>query len=83
MAGLKEITLELEGVKDLALLSNRDDSVWLVVPPFRWYEFATLIWWYLFPTDKRGFVTLKLYGGRTVRTRVLKLATRHVRVSGF
>ncbi len=58
MSGLKEVTLEMEGARDLALIAN-NDSVWLVVP-LRWWDFATFIWWFFMPWDKKAKVKLSL-----------------------
>lgn len=82
MAGLKNIELEVEGVKDLALISTVDDSVWLVVP-IRWWDLATLIWWLFCPADRRAKVRLTLYGGQTSRFRAVRVASRYARVSGI
>ncbi len=84
MASLKSIELEVESVKDLALISS-DDAVWLVVP-VRWWDLSTLLWWLLCPADKRALV--KLTVGSTdeatqkVRFRAIRVASRHMRVRG-
>lgn len=82
MAGLKSIELELEGVKDLALISRADDSIWLVVP-IRWWDLATLIWWFFCPSDKRAKVRLTLHDGSKVSCRAMRVASRHVFIRGF
>ena len=82
MSALKSIELELEGTRDLALISG-DDSVWLVVP-LRWWDLATLAWWLLVPMDRRAKVKLTMIGsGERVSFRAVRVATRHVRVRGF
>lgn len=82
MAGVKSIELQVAGIKDLALVSNADDSVWLVVP-IRWWDLATLIWWLFCPSDRKATVTLTMSGGEKVKFRTVRVASRHVRVRGF
>jgi hypothetical protein len=81
VAALKQIELELEGTKDLALIAN-DDSIWLVVP-IRWWDLATLVWWVFAPSDRKAGVTLKMHDGSKVRFRAVRVASKHVRVRGF
>lgn len=81
MSGLKTIELELAGTKDLALI-GADDSIWLVVP-LRWWDLATLFWWFLCPKDKKATVRLTLVDGKKVSFRAVRVASRHVRVRGF
>lgn len=85
MAALKSIELELEGTKDLALVGG-DDSVWLVVP-IRWWDLATLLFWLFLPADRKGhaMLTIKDSPGveKKVRFRVVRVATRYVRVRGL
>lgn len=82
MTGLKSIELELEGAKDLALISSADDSVWLVVP-LRWWDLSTLIWWLFCPIDKKATIKLNLYDNKTVHCKAVRVATRHVNIRGF
>ena len=82
MSALKSIELELEGTKDLALIS-RDDSVWLVVP-LRWWDLSTIVWWLFVPTDRKTKnVCLTMAGGEKVKFRAVRVASRHVRIRGF
>lgn len=81
MAGVKSIEVELEGTKDLALISS-DDSVWLVVP-LRWWDFATLLWWLLCPADRKSKVTLTLTDKKKVQFRAVRIASRHIRARGL
>lgn len=80
MSGLKEIELQQEGTKDLALIGN-DDAVWLVIP-LRWWDFATLLFWIFLPSDRKARVTLTMHNGTKASFRVVRVATRHVRVRG-
>lgn len=80
MAGLKAIEIEVESVKDLALIAS-DDSVWLVVPK-RWWDLATLIWWLFCPQDRKALVKLTLTNEERVSFRAIRVATRHARVRG-
>lgn len=69
MAALKRIELRIEGTRDLALISNQDDSVWLVIPT-RWWDLATLLWWFLLPHDRKARATLTLDTGAKISVRV-------------
>lgn len=82
MAGLKSVELEVQEVRDLALISGADDSVWLVVP-VRWWDLATLIWWLLCPADRKARVRLTMHDGAKVGFRAVRVASRHVRIRGF
>lgn len=81
MAVVKEISVEVAGAKDLALIGN-DDAVWLVVP-LRWWDLSCLLFWFFLPADRRAYVTLRMGGGERVRLRAARVATKHVRVSGL
>jgi len=81
MAGLKQIEVEVDGVKDLALVAA-DNAVWLVVP-LRWWDLATIFWWLLMPSDKRASVKLTMTDGAKVNFRAVRVATRHVRIRGL
>lgn len=81
MAGVKSVELQLDGINDLALL-GQDDSIWLVVP-LRWWDLATVIWWWMCPADKRAKVTLTMVDGKKVNVRAIRVATKHVRVRGL
>ena len=82
MASLKSIEVQVEGTKDLALISAADDSVWLVVP-LRWWESSTLLWWLFAPTDRKARVSLILFGGERASFRAMRVASRHVRIRSF
>ncbi len=83
MAALKSIELEVQGAKDLALINNADDSVWLVVP-LRWWDLATLLFWFFVPTDKKANVSLAFHGSaKKVKFKAVRVATRFVRVRGM
>jgi hypothetical protein len=81
MAGLKAVEIEVEGTRDLALIST-DDSVWIVIP-HRWWDLATLIWWVFCPVDKKARVKLTMHGGEKVTFWAARVATRHVRLRGM
>jgi hypothetical protein len=82
MSALKAIELELSGTRDLALISERDSSVWLAVP-LRWWDLATLIWWLFAPADRKAEVRLTLGDGSKVKLKAVRVASRHVRVRGI
>lgn len=82
MSALKSIALEVEGARDLALISS-NDAVWLVVP-LRWWDLATLVWWLFVPADRKAKnVMLTLDSGERVKFRAVRVASRHMRVRGF
>jgi hypothetical protein len=80
MSGLKEIELERDGTKDLALIDSQD-AVWLVVP-FRWWDLATLLFWFFCPADRKARAKLTLTSGEKVSFRVVRVASRHIRIRG-
>ena len=82
MAALKTVEVEVEGAKDLALISSANDSVWLVVS-MRWWDLSTLIWWLFVSMDRKARVTLTMVGGEKVTFRAVRVASRHVRIRGF
>lgn len=79
MAALKQIEVDVEEARDLALIGS-DDSVWVAVT-HRWWDLATILWWWLLPSDRRAVIKLTVAGGRSVRIRAARMASRHVRVS--
>jgi hypothetical protein len=81
VSGLKEIEIGVAGAKDLALIGN-DDSVWLVVP-LRWWDFSTLLFWFFMPADRRATINLRTFKGEKTSFKAVRVATRHVRVSGI
>lgn len=81
MSALKAIELELEGTRDLALISERDSSVWLAVP-LRWWDLATLIWFFA-PSDRKAKVWLVLGDGSMVKINAIRVASRHARIRGI
>ncbi len=82
MTGLKSVEVEIKGTKDLALISQRDDSVWIVVP-LRWWDLATLIWYLFCPADRKAKIKLTLEDKSTVHCTAIRVASRHIRVRGF
>jgi hypothetical protein len=82
MAALKSVELEVEGTKDLALVSRADDSVWIVVN-LRWWDLPTLLWWWIFPTDKKALVKLTFSNNTKVTFRAVRVASRFVYIRGF
>jgi hypothetical protein len=77
---VKEIEIDIDGTSDLALIAS-DDSVWLVTP-LRWWDFATVIWWLLVPSDKRARVRLSLGDERVLSVKAVRVATKYVRLRG-
>lgn len=82
MSGVKQIEVVVSGMKDLALISTVNDSVWLVVP-LRWWDLSTLIWWVFCPMDRKAWIQLTLTDGAKVRCRAVRVSTRYVRCRGF
>lgn len=82
MAGLKSISLDIQGARDLALINSSNDSVWLIVS-LRWYDLASWLWYFLTPADRRAKVKLTLKDEGTVSCFAIRVASRHARVKGF
>jgi hypothetical protein len=80
MRHVKAIEIDIEQISDLVLIAS-DDSVWLVVAT-RWWDLASLIWWWLCPADKRARVNLRMGAGIFVSAKAVRVATRHARVHG-
>lgn len=80
MAGMKSLEIELDGEKDMVLIAS-DDSVWFTVR-FRWWDIATMIWFFLWPAERRAVIYLNLVGGERVRCRAIKIASKYARLSG-
>lgn len=78
MAGLKSIAIDVQGAKDLALISA-DNSVWIVVY-LHWWDLATWLWWFLTPYDARSIIRLSLTNGQTVRTMAVRVASRYIKI---
>jgi hypothetical protein len=56
-----------------------DDSVWVTVA-VRWWDLATQLWWWLSPADKKGWLILTTADGNKVRSRAIRIATRHLHI---
>jgi len=55
----------------------RDDmSVW-VVAAIRWWDLATLIWWWLCPSDKRAIICMRLGADLELRVPAKRLAPKY------
>jgi hypothetical protein len=80
---VKTFELNVEGARDLALIDDAG-AVWTVVPIHysRWWDFATLLWWFFCPADKRAVVVMRLSDQRKVRVRCVRIASKHVRLGG-
>jgi hypothetical protein len=79
---VRTIEFNVEGAKDLALIDSAD-GVWVVVPIHytHWWDFATLLWWFFCPMDKKAVLKLH-FADRSVCVRAVRVATRHVRLRG-
>jgi len=73
------IATDVTELSPVALLAA-DGSVWITLK-LRWWDLATLLWWWLAPAHKRAWVTISTSSGQRVRTRAMLLAYKHVRVS--
>lgn len=58
-----------------------DDSVWVAVSP-PWFDLSTWFWWWLTPADKKAWVLINGTNGKTVRSRAIRVARKHVRIRG-
>jgi len=65
-------------VHETALIAS-DDSVWVAVK-IRWWDLAVLLWWWLCPADRKAWTTLTVKDGKSVRTRAIRIAKRHIRI---
>jgi hypothetical protein len=81
VAGVKQISVEVAGAKDLALIGN-DDTVWLVVP-IRWWDLSTILFWLLLPSDRRAYINLTLANGTKVKCKAARVATRYMKTTGI
>ena len=82
MTGLKSIEVQIQGIKDLALISQKDDSVWIVVP-LHWWDLATLIWYLFCPADRKAKVKLTTEDKTVISCTAIRVASKHIRVRGF
>lgn len=73
---LKVVQVDAREQHGTALIHS-DGSVWITVAP-SWWDIAAWLWWWLAPTDKRAWVTLRTRSG-LVRSRAIRVAKRHVR----
>lgn len=82
MQGVTQISIagEVTELQPTALLAA-DGSVWLSVK-LRWWDLATMLWWWLCPTDKRAWITVTTSGGQRVRTRAIRIAEVSVHIGG-
>ena len=78
MTTMKVVTLDSYEQHGTALISS-DDSVCVVYAPKQW-DFASMLWWWFCPGDKKGFVTLTTRDKRRVRAKAIRVAHRHVRI---
>jgi hypothetical protein len=82
MPEVKTLQFEMIVSSTLGLLAEQDGSFWLVVPR-RWWDLATLIWWWFIPFDKKKVVKLTMDDGTKMRCRAVRVATRYLRVRGI
>lgn len=80
--GVTQISIagEVTELQPTALLAA-DGSVWLSVK-LRWWDLATVLWWWLCPTDKRAWVTVTTSSGQRVRTRAIRIAEVSIHIGG-
>jgi hypothetical protein len=77
---VRNIHLEVQGIRDLALVDSTD-AVWVVLHA-PWWDIASWFWWWFCPRDRQARVVLKLRNGDTVRTKAIRVATRHTKLGG-
>lgn len=58
------------------VLIRDDRSVW-VVAAIRWWDIATLLWWWLCPSDKKAVICMKLGSGLELRCPAKRLAPKY------
>ena len=80
--GVTQISIagEVTDLEPTALLAA-DGSCWLSVK-LRWWDLATLLWWWLCPMDKRAWITVTTSSGQRVRTRAIRIAEFSVHIGG-
>lgn len=67
---------------EIALIDCHE-HVWLVAPTLRWWDLASLLWWFFTPADNRAKVRLRLANGKSVHAIAVRVAMRHARVRVF
>ena len=78
MTVMKVIGIDARAQHGTALVAI-DDSVWVAVCP-AWWDFASRLWWWLAPADRKAWVVLAVADGTHVRTRAIRISSRHVRI---
>ncbi len=76
MTSMRIISLDTREVHGTVLI-RPDDSVWVCVSPRRW-DFATWLWWWLCPHDKKVWTVVKTESGQEVRCRAIRISKKHV-----
>ncbi len=79
MSVVKRISLEREDLGQIAFV-DRKDHVWISVRPIRWWDLASLIWWWLTPSDKKSSLTLTLEDGSSVKVHAVRVASKFFRI---
>jgi hypothetical protein len=78
MSTVKTIEYDVGEYHGTALIAS-DDSIWIAINP-KWWDLATFLWWWFCPYDRKAWVVLNTTQGRTVRTKAIRVATKHVRI---
>jgi hypothetical protein len=77
---LRVIKLDATAQHGTALIAA-DDAVWVTVA-LPWWDLSARLWWWLCPHDKKAMLDLTVKDGGRVRTRAIRIARKHVRLSG-
>jgi len=56
-----------------------DETVWITVA-LRWWDLATLLWWWLCPAHRKAWIVLTTTDKHKVRSRAVCVARRHIRI---
>lgn len=68
----------LSWIRELALVSDSDGSVWIVVS-FKWWDLATMLWWALCPFNVKK--TVKMFAeGKMLTVRMVRVANGHATI---
>lgn len=73
--------MEVTDIGDMVFIDD-NDAVWLA-KRVRWWDLATVLWWWLTPSDKKAKIKLTLRNGSTVNVHTVRVATKHARVRSW
>jgi len=74
------ITITKAQLAEPQVLIRGDGTVWLLIA-LNWWDIATVLWWFLTPSDKRSKVRIRLEGDMSVRCHAIRVARKHYTTS--